>query len=163
MEIKEAIIFVAIIMVFTVIVAILRTRSKKGIGYVSMTFHQSFHFKVGILKVDGSKSFSMVIENSSDADLVIKDIYLEIKEGTRYQKHELPNSSFDNSKEMVIPSGKSGAAFLTLKELKSFFKESTVFKAVAEDQAGKAFKSKILTYDIASGKVELKSQINFLG
>jgi hypothetical protein len=40
-------------------------------------------------------------------------MYLEIKEGTRYQKYELPKSSFDNSKEMVIPSGKSGAAFLS--------------------------------------------------
>lgn len=144
-------------MVFTVIVAVLKSRSKKGIGYVSMTFHQFFHFKVGILKVDGSRQFSMVIENKTDADIVIKDMYLEIKEGSRYQKYELPKSSFDNSNEMIIPSGKSGAAFLSLKEIKSFFKESTVFKAVVEDQSGKSFKTKIMTYDLASGKVELKS------
>jgi hypothetical protein len=57
MELKEVIIFAAIFMALTVIITVLKGRSKKGIGYVSMTFHQLFHFKVGILKVDGSKKF----------------------------------------------------------------------------------------------------------
>jgi len=156
MELKEAIILVIVIMVFTVIVTILKGRGKKGIGYVSMTFHEMFHFKVGILKVDGSKQFSMVVENSSDVDVVIKDMYLEIKNGTRYEKQTLPASSFDNTKEMIIPSGKSGAAFLSMKEFKKYLNGQTILKAVAEDDSGKAFKSKIMQIDPSNMKLELK-------
>jgi hypothetical protein len=157
MEFKEAVIFVIALMVFTVIVAILKSRSKKSIGYVSMTFHQMFHFKVGILKVDGSKQFSMVIENSSDVDVVIKDMYLEIKKGTRYEKQILPASSFDNTKEMIIPSGKSGAAFLSMKEFKKYLNGQTILKAVVEDNSDKTFKSKIMQIDPSSMKLELKA------
>ncbi|PLX20065.1 MAG: hypothetical protein C0599_09815 [Salinivirgaceae bacterium] len=156
MELKEAIILVIVIMVFTVIVTILKGRGKKGIGYVSMTFHEMFHFKVGILKVDGSRQFSMVVENSSDVDVVIKDMYLEIKNGTRYEKQTLPASSFDNTKEMIIPSGKSGAAFLSMKEFKKYLNGQTILKAVAEDDSGKAFKSKIMQIDPSNMKLELK-------
>ena len=157
MELKEAIILVIVIMVFTVIVTILKGQSKKGIGYVSMTFHQMFHLKVGILKVDGSRQFSMVIENKSDVDVVIKDMYLEIKKGARYEKQPLPDSAFDNTKTMTIPPAKSGAAFLTMKEFKKYLNGQTILKAVAEDDSGKAFKSKTMQIDASNMKLELKA------
>lgn len=157
MELKEAIILVLVIMVFTVIVTVLKGRSKKGIGYVSITFHQLFHFKVGILKVDGSRQFSLVIENSSDVNLVIKDMYLEIKKGTHYQKQPLPSSAFDNTKTMTIPPAKNGAAFLTMKEFKSFLDGQTTLKAAVEDESGKEFISKVMQIDASNMKLELKS------
>lgn len=157
MELKEAIILVIVIMIFTVIVTVLKGRGKKGIGYVSMTFHELFHFKVGILKVDGSKQFSIVIENKSDSNVVIKDMYLEIKKGSRYQKQTLPVSAFDNTNKMTIPPSKSGAAFLTMKEFKKFLDGKTIFKAVVEDESGKAFKSEIMQIDPSTMKLELKA------
>ena len=156
MELKDVIIVVVIFALVTLIINFLRGRGSKNFGYKSMTFHELFHMKVGFQKVDGSQQFAMVIENASDQEVIIKDMYLEIKKGTRYQKQNLPASSFDSSKEMRIPNGKSGAAFLKLKEFHKLFIEESLLKAVVVDQKDKVYKSQVMIYNPKSKSLELK-------
>lgn len=156
MEIKEVIIFVVVFMVFILIVTIRKSRKIGKTGFKSLTGHTLFNLKIGIMKIDGSIRFSVIIENVSSSTVTIKDIYLEIKEAARYQKHPLPASSFDNSKLMQIPEGKQGGAFLSLKEFKRLFNEDSIFKVVVEDNSSGQFKSQIMSIDLKKMILELK-------
>lgn len=155
MELRDVIIFVSIMIVFTLIVAMLKMRKKQEIGYLSMTVHKTFSLKVGVINVDGSNQFSIIIENTSESDVKIKDMFIEMKINNRYQKSVLPKSVFDTSKTMIIPPGKTGAGFIGLKEFKKLFTNETLFKAVVLDTEGNVFKSNILM--IGGKKMEIST------
>lgn len=158
MELREVITFALVFMAATLLITMAKMRSNKKTGFISLTNHPMFFLKVGLLKVEGKTQFSIIIENNSDVQINIKDIYLEIKNNGRYQKHQLPKSAFDNSKIMEIPSGKSGAVFLKQKTFFNLFSEDTLFKVAVTDDSGtgKTSKSKIIKLDSKKKNIELK-------
>lgn len=156
MEIKDAIIVAVILMVITVITNIARVRKKQRIGYLSNIFKDNFSFRVGILKIDHLKTFCIVIENKGNTDIVLKNIYIEIKQGNKYNKYELPNTVFDNTKELIIPNSKTGGAMMPEKDFKKIFVQDSEFKAVVVFDDGTILKSQILI--IEGKKRELKAK-----
>jgi hypothetical protein len=156
MELKDVITVVVIFMFFTLLITILKMRGGNKTGYKSMTFHSLFRLKVGFQKVEGSRTFCMIVDNESEQDVMIKDMYLEIKKGSRYQKVSLPAGAFDNTNIMTIPAGKSGASFVKPRDFHTLFTEDSLLKAVVEDQNGKSYKSNILVYKTKKKELDQK-------
>jgi len=138
---KEIIIFVVGFLIFVVIIAFFKMRKKRRIGYLVNLFYDGFNLRVGVLNLDSVKTFSIVVENTGKNDVVVSDIYLEIKESGKFKKHILPNTAFDNTKELIIPAGNKGAAMIDLKSFKNIFQPETVFKAVLVIKNGDTVKS----------------------
>ncbi len=156
MELKDVIIVAVIFIVITLIITIAKGRKKQYIGYLSNITKANFRFGVGILKIDYSNTFCIIIENKGTTDISLKDIYLEIKEGSKYNKHELPVTAYDSSKELVIPGGKSGGAMMPEKEFKKLFSQVSELKAVVVLDDNTVLRSQILLFD--SKKRELKAK-----
>ena len=152
MEITDVVLVVVLIAIFTVVVTIFKTRKKQRIGYLVNIFEKGFNLRVGVLNLDHEKTFTIAIENTGKNDLIVTDIFLEIKENNKFQKHELPNNVFDKTKELIIPSGQKGAAMMDLKSFKNIFSAETIFKAVVVLKDGTVSKSNEL---VISNKKEI--------
>jgi hypothetical protein len=144
MELKGVIGFVIILAVFTLIVTLLKMRNTNKIGFVFTYFNKDYNYKVGVLKVDGSKVFGIIVENNCSTDVVLTNIYIEIKENNKFRKYILPNDVFDSTKQMIIPPNKVGAAFMEVKQFKKIFKSDSQFRTVVENSNGNKYKSTIL-------------------
>lgn len=149
MEIKEVIFFAIGFSIFIVIIAFFKMKKKQRIGYLVNLFYDGFNLKVGILNLDYEKTFTIAIENTGNKDIIVTDIYIEIKDAGRFKKYVLPNTVFDNTNELLIPAGDKGAAMMDLKSFKKIFKAEAIFKSVVVIKNGDTVKSNNL---LISGK-----------
>ncbi len=148
MELREVIVFAIIFMAITLIISIIKSRKNRRTGYSSITSHAGFILKTGFLKIDGKRQYSIVVENTGNDVLVIKDIYLKIKSGGRSQKQKLPVSAFDPDKTLQIPVSRSGAAFVKRQDFKQLFREDAAFKIIVENSEGKTFESPLMNINL---------------
>ncbi len=141
MEIKEAIYFAISFSIVVLIIALIKMRKKQWIGYLVNIFNDDFNLRVGVLNLDYEKTFTIAVENTGEKEIIVTDIFLEIKTANQFKKYELPNTVFDKSNELIIPSGEKGAAMMDLKSFKKIFQAETEFKAVIVLKDGTTSKS----------------------
>ena len=152
MEIKDAVLIVVLFAIVTLIVYFFKARKKQRIGYLVNIFNDNFNLRVGILNLDYEKTFTIAIENTGKEELIVTDIFLEIKENNKFKKYELPNTVFDKTNVLQIPSGTKGAAMMDLKSFQKIFQKESIFKAVVVLKDGTVSKSNNL---IISDKKEI--------
>jgi len=141
MGINDVIIVVILIAIFTAIVTFFKMKKKQRIGYLVNIFNDNFNLRVGVLNLDYEKTFTIAVENTSKNEIIVTDIFLEIKDAGKFKKYALPNNVFDKTNEMQIPSGKKGAAMMDLKSFKMIFNTETIFRAVIVLKDGTTSKS----------------------
>lgn len=156
MEFNEALYFVIGLAIFTLVVTRLKMRSKQKLGYIFTHFGNDLDYKSGVLNVDGSKVFAIVIENKGSSDVIVTDMYIEIKEGSRYKKHAFPADVFDTSNEMIIPSKKSGASFIDISDFRKMFSADADFRTVVDIKEQKSLKSLPMTISGKKKEISLK-------
>jgi len=150
MEFKDALIFVVGLAIFTLIVTLYKMRKKQKTGYLFTNFSNDYNYKVGVFKTEGVIEFAIVIDNIGQREISIIDIYVEVKESTRYKKKAFPINIYDPNNKMIIPPGKQGGALMEFKAFKNFIQEGASFKSVIIFDDNKKHKSSALKLDMIS-------------